>query len=96
MQSRWALLPRKFQDSLLGYRILSPSSASKSGVSVFTTAGGMLNREDHDLLGSLVDHVIDEVAISGCDEFAKRPRHLVDDRSPEKVPDPEESAVLQL
>jgi hypothetical protein len=30
----------------------------------------MLNREDHDLLGCLVDHVIDEEVVYGCNEFA--------------------------
>jgi hypothetical protein len=30
----------------------------------------MLNREDHDLLYPLVDHVIDEIAVFGGHEFA--------------------------
>src|ERR1700730_12325353 len=46
------------------------SPASKLDVPVFTTARGMPNREDHDLLRSLVDHVIDEIAIFGRHEFA--------------------------
>ena len=39
-------------------------------VSGFTTAGGMLKREDNDLLGSLIDHVVDEVAVFGRDELS--------------------------
>jgi hypothetical protein len=39
-------------------------------VPVFTTARGMLNREDHDLLCSLVDQVIDKIAIFRRHEFA--------------------------
>ena len=46
------------------------SPASKLDVPVFTTARGMPNREDHELLRSLVDHVIDEIAIFGRHEFA--------------------------
>jgi hypothetical protein len=39
-------------------------------VLVFTTARGVLNREDHDLLWSLVDRVIDKIAIFRRHEFA--------------------------
>jgi hypothetical protein len=39
-------------------------------VLVFTTARGVLNREDRDLLCSLVDQVIDKIAVFGRHEFA--------------------------
>jgi len=47
-----------------------PLLVEESDISVFSTACGMLDREDHDLLGFLVDHVIDEIAASACHEFA--------------------------
>ena len=40
----------------------SPLPASKLDVPVFTTARGMLNREDRDLLCYLVYYMIDKVA----------------------------------
>src|SRR5438105_13905861 len=52
------------------WHVSNPVPAPKSGVPVLTTARGLLNRQDNDFLCSLVDRVIDEIAVSGRHEFA--------------------------
>jgi hypothetical protein len=74
----------------------SPWPPSKLDVPVFTTARGMLNREDHDLLCPVVDHVIDEIAVFGRHEFADALDYFEDDRSPENCQICRERSIASL
>jgi hypothetical protein len=47
-----------------------PLLAEELQVPVLTTTRRVLKREDHNLLRSLVDCIIDQIAVFGCNEFA--------------------------
>jgi hypothetical protein len=49
----------------------------------------MLKREDNDLLGYLIDHVVDEVAVFGRDELSD----AFDIWRPERLSDSEEGSL---